>query len=65
MIVKYIGSDFVALPHSTVCKVLAIENGWYRVMTELDETYLFPPDVFEIHKDERNSVLSTARMQGC
>lgn len=37
MIVKYIGPDFVALPHGTVCKVLAIENGWYRVMTELDE----------------------------
>ena len=51
MIVKYIGPDFVALPHGTVCKVLAIENGWYRVMTELDETYLFPPYVFEILKD--------------
>lgn len=27
--------------------VISIENGWFRVMTELDEDYLFPPDIFE------------------
>ena len=42
MIVKYIGPDFVALPHGTVCKVLAIENGWYRVMTEFCLLYTSP-----------------------
>lgn len=41
MKVKYIGPDFVAMPTGTVCEVLSIEKGWYRVMTELDETYLF------------------------
>lgn len=25
-----------------------IEKGWYRIMTELDEDYLFPPELFEI-----------------
>ncbi len=46
--VKYIGPDYVALPTGTVCEVLSIEKGWYRVMTELDESYLFPPNVFEL-----------------
>jgi len=27
---------------------MAIEKGWYRIMTELDEDYLFPPDQFKI-----------------
>ena len=25
---------------------MAIENGWYRIMTEVDEDYLFPPELF-------------------
>ncbi len=48
MKVKYIGTDFVAIPNGTVCDVLSIEKGWYRIMTALDEDYLFPPHLFEI-----------------
>lgn len=48
MKVKYIGYNYMALPTGTICEVLSIEKGWYRVMTELDESYLFPPSVFEI-----------------
>lgn len=48
MKVKYIGPDYVALPTGTIEEVLSIERGWYRIMTEFDETYIFPPEVFEI-----------------
>ena len=27
---------------------MSIEKCWYRIMTELDEDYLFPPEAFEI-----------------
>ena len=28
--------------------VISIERGWYRIFTEFDEDYLFPPENFEI-----------------
>ena len=58
MMVRYIGQrDTVALDRSKIYAVLSIEKGWYRIMTELDEDYLFPPDVFEI-EDEKEEWLS-------
>lgn len=48
MKVKYIGPDLVSVEKNKAYKVLSIEKGWYRIMTELDESYLFPPDVFEV-----------------
>lgn len=47
MKVKYIGKhDTVALDRDKTYEVLAVEKSWYRIMTELDEDYLFPPDLF-------------------
>lgn len=48
MKVKYIG-DLIspALEKGKEYDVLSIEKGWYRIMTELDEDYLFPPEWFE------------------
>ena len=39
-------------------EVMSIEHGMLRIMTELDEDYLFPPEAFEIieeieHDDEQ------------
>ena len=48
MRVKYTGPDLVAMKTGKVYDVISIENGWYRIMTEIDEDYLFPPKVFEI-----------------
>ncbi len=28
--------------------VIAIEEGWYRIISELNEDYLFPPELFEV-----------------
>ena len=48
MKVRYIGRDTPAIERDKSYEVLSIEKGWYRIMTELDETYLFPPKVFEV-----------------
>ena len=49
MTVKYIGKeDLVALEREKEYKVLSIERGWYRIVTELEEDYLFPPELFDI-----------------
>ena len=48
MKVKYTGNaDIVALEKGKVYDVMSIERGWYRIMTELDDDYLFPQDQFE------------------
>lgn len=46
--VRYIGEDRVGIKTGKVYEVMSIEKGWYRIMTELDEDYLFPPELFEI-----------------
>lgn len=49
MIVKYIGEvDTLAFEKDKIYEVMSIEKGWYRIMTELDEDYLFPPRLFEV-----------------
>ena len=49
MFVKYIGEhETVALDKNQLYEVISIERGCYRTMTELDEDYLFPENVFEI-----------------
>ena len=48
MKVKYIGCDTPAIDKGKIYEVLSIEKGWYRIPTELDEDYLFPPNVFEV-----------------
>ena len=47
--VKYLGEiDTVAFEKDKIYDVISVEKGWYRIMTELDEDYLFPPRLFEI-----------------
>ena len=46
--VRYIGEDSVTISADREYRVLSIERGWYRIMSELDEDYLLPPEVFEI-----------------
>ncbi len=48
MKVKYIGKDLVAMKQGKIYDVIAVEKGWYRIMTEIGEDYLFPPDAFEV-----------------
>ncbi len=48
MKVRYIGKDIVALEKGKIYDVISIERGWYRILTELEEDYLFPPGTFDI-----------------
>lgn len=49
MKVKYIGvQNTLAFSRDKVYDVIAVEKGWFRVKTDLDEDYLFPPELFEI-----------------
>lgn len=61
MKVKYLGEwDTLALIDGKVYDVMSVERGWYRIMTELEEDYLFPPKLFEIvPSDEFNKNSTT------
>ena len=53
MKVKYIGKkDTVAFERERVYEVLDVEKGWFRIMTELEEDYLFPPEQFEVIEEK-------------
>lgn len=41
-------TDFLVLTKDKVYEVLSIEKGWYRVVDDSGEDYLYPPEKFEI-----------------
>ena len=45
--VRYVGNDNMDFHNGEVYRVLSVEKGWYRIMTDCDEDYLFPPELFE------------------
>ena len=49
MRVKYIGETApLELTNGEIYSVLSVEKGWYRVVDDTGEDYLYPPDVFEV-----------------
>lgn len=49
MRVRYLGqTDFLVLTHGKLYEVLSVERGWYRIIDDSREDYLYPPDCFEI-----------------
>ena len=57
MKIKYCGETSpLELKKGRIYDVIAIEKGWYRVMSALDESYLFPPNVFEILEGSEDDV---------
>lgn len=53
MKVKYLGEvDTPALIKGKIYNVISIEKGWFRIMTELDEDYLFPQRLFAVIEPE-------------
>ncbi len=49
MKIRFIGiSDPVYMINGKIYDVLSIENGWYRIIDEEGEDYLYPPELFEI-----------------
>ena len=56
--IKYIGKkETLAFERGKVYEVMSIEKGWFRIMTELDEDYLFPPHVFEVVEGDARDLL--------
>lgn len=50
---KYLGqSDPLRLLKDKIYDILSIEKGWYRIVDETGEDYLYPPDGFEIVEGE-------------
>ena len=57
MKVKFKGNyETFAFEIGKVYEVISIEKGWYRIMTELDEDYLFHPEDFYIVEPDDGSV---------
>lgn len=49
MKVKWNGkSEFLVLTHGWVYTVISVEKGWYRIVDDSGEDYLYPPEQFEI-----------------
>ncbi len=49
MKVKYIKeTSFMVLTHGKIYNVLSTEKGWYRIVDDSGEDYLYPPEAFEI-----------------
>ena len=46
--VKYIGITDCSLTNGKEYEVISIEKGWYRIVDDTDEDYLFAPEEFEI-----------------
>lgn len=52
MKIKWKGkTNFLALTNGKIYDVLAVEKGWYRIVDDSGEDYLYPPENFEIIKE--------------
>ena len=48
MKVKYMGETKpFMVSHGKIYEVLSIEKGWYRIIDDTGEDYLYPPQEFE------------------
>ena len=41
-------TEFLVLTNGKVYDVISVEKGWYRVVDDSGEDYLYPPDQFVI-----------------
>lgn len=49
MKIRYAGHDSsLDLDPSRVYEVMSVEVGWYRIVDDSDEDYLYPPELFEV-----------------
>jgi hypothetical protein len=56
MKVRFLGkTESLVLTHGKVYDVLSVEKGFYRIVDDSGEDYLYPPKYFEI-VEEQNAV---------
>lgn len=41
-------TDFLVLTNNKIYDVLSVEKGWYRIVDDSGEDYLYPPEQFEV-----------------
>lgn len=41
-------TEFLVLTHDKIYMVLSVERGWYRLVDDSGDDYLYPPENFEI-----------------
>ncbi|RKW34010.1 MAG: hypothetical protein D8H95_49310 [Lachnospiraceae bacterium] len=53
MKVRWLGkTEALILTNDKIYDVISIERGWYRVIDDSGEDYLYPPEVFEIVEED-------------
>ena len=58
MKVKWLGkTEFLVLTNNKIYEVISIEGGWYRIIDDSGEDYLYPPDMFEIVEEDNNMMV--------
>ena len=58
MKVKWLGKTvFLVLTNNKVYNVISIERGWYRIIYDSGDDYLYHPDMFEIVERDDNIVV--------
>ncbi len=49
MKIKYTGkTSFLLMTHGKTYDVLSVEKGWYRIVDDSGDDYLYPPQMFEV-----------------
>lgn len=49
MKVRFIGeTDPIYMINGKIYEILSIEKGWYRIIDEEGEDYLYPPELFQV-----------------
>lgn len=49
MKVKYLGkTEILVLTNGKIYDVVSVEKGWYRIVDDSGEDYLYPPKYFEV-----------------
>lgn len=56
MKIEYMGeTSFLELTRGKTYKVLSVEKGWYRIIDDSGDDYLYPPDEFKIVEPDDGS----------
>lgn len=53
-----IGSMPVSFEPGKVYEVLSVEGGWYRIVDETGEDYLYPPKAFSVVEPDAESAIA-------
>ena len=51
MKIKYKGESDASLTNGKIYEVMSVESGWFRIVDDTDDDYLFAPEEFEVVED--------------